>query len=95
MGKHTLLTESIGFFHLGNEEKVTSCRSIHLSVPRCMRMFETEITELKKGRRKGQRVVKVPKIAQARADPQKYLDICAVSRGKEGVLLEIERVSCI
>lgn len=95
MGKCPLLTESIGFFHLGNEEKVTSCRSIHLSILRWRRVFETEITELKKGRRKGQRVIKILRAAQARPDPQKHLDICAAGRGKEGVLLKIERVSCI
>lgn len=95
MGKYPLLTESTGFFHLGNEQKVTSCRSIHLSILRWMRVFEIEITELKKGRRKGQRVIKTLEIAQARPDPQKHLNVCAVSRGKEGVVLKIERVSCI
>lgn len=84
VGKCPLLTKSIGFFHLGNEQKVTSCRSIHLSILRWMRVFETEITELKKGRRKGQRVVKILKVADHRPDPQKYLDVCAVGRGKEG-----------
>lgn len=81
VGKFLLLTESIDVFHLGNEQKVTSCRSIHLSTLEWRgRVFETEITELKKGKRKGQRVVNIPKAAWARPDPQKHLDICAAGR---------------
>lgn len=88
--------ESIDVFHFGDEQKVTSCRSIHLSILRWRRRgFEIEITELKRGRRKGQRVINIHKAAWAKPDPQKHLDICAAGKSLEGVLLKIERVPCV
>jgi len=90
------VAESIDFFHPGNEQKVTSFRFIHLCILGWRRrVFETKITELKKGRRKGQRVIRIPKDAWAEPDTQKHLDICAAGRGMEGVLLKIECVLCV
>lgn len=95
VGKFLLLTEFIDFFHLGNEQ-VTSWRSIHLSIFGWRRrVFEIEITELKRGRRKGQRVINLLKATWAKPDPQKHLDICATGRGMGRVLLKIECVPCV
>lgn len=58
-------------------------------------MFETEITELKRGRRKGQRVINLLEAAWAKPDPQKHLDICATGRSMGRVLLKIECVPCV
>ena len=84
VGKFLLLTESIDFFYLGNEQKVTSCRSIHLSILGWRRrVFETEIAELKKRRRKGQRVINILKAAWAKPGPQKHLDLLQAGRWRE------------
>lgn len=53
-------------------------------------MLKTEITGLKKGRRKGQRVINIHKAVWAKPDPQKHLDISAAGRAVEGMLLKTE-----
>lgn len=90
-GKFLLLTESVDIFHLGNEQKVTCCRSLCLSILGWRRrVLKTEITGLKKGRRKGQRVINIHKAVWAKPDPQKHLDISAAGRAVEGILLKTE-----
>lgn len=52
---------------------------VGLSITGRRTLFAVEITELKKGRRRGQGVINVPKSAWAKPDPQKHLELCAIN----------------
>lgn len=93
VGKFLSLTESVGFFHLSNEQKVSSCRSIHPTILGWRRRaFETEIIELKKRRRKCQGVLNILEAPWAKRDPQKHLDGCSCCRQRDGVSAAENRV---